>query len=146
MATLPDAEYERLYNSTDWLFPHAFGTTDDLHLFDTYWAEPPRPRSLPQKLYTKPKYTKRILKPVADSTITASLSSFQSYSGGIADASEIADADLTIDAGEQADASAITDARETSDTQNLDEHASATTTYAHTLPYINLHKIACSAA
>ena len=45
------------------------------------------------------------------------------------DASEIADADLTIDAGEQADASAITDARETSDA----------------LPYINLHKMACSA-
>jgi hypothetical protein len=129
MATLPDAEYERLYNSTDWLFPHAFGTTDDLHLFDTYWAEPPRPRSMPQKLCTKPKYTKRILKPVADSTITAPISSLQSNSGGIADASEIADADLTIDASEQADASAITDARETSDA----------------LPYINLHKMACSA-
>jgi hypothetical protein len=44
VAKLSDVDYEKLYNSTDWLFSHAFENSKDLHLFESFWSNPPLSR------------------------------------------------------------------------------------------------------
>jgi hypothetical protein len=40
-AVLPDSVYCRLFDSTDWMFDSSYGPVDDLHLFDSFWSDPP---------------------------------------------------------------------------------------------------------
>jgi hypothetical protein len=40
-AVLPDSVYCRLFESADWLFDSSYGPVDDLHLFDSFWSDPP---------------------------------------------------------------------------------------------------------
>jgi hypothetical protein len=149
MATLPDTEYQCLYHSTDWLFPHSFGSAEFLHLFETYWSDPPM--SHKPNFPTAPrnhKYRKTHSNPVVpnskcvtnsiefnSSPVPSTSHSDNNIIGATsnqADASKIADATAIGDASESADASKHADA-------SLQPDASSST------PYINLQAAACSA-
>jgi hypothetical protein len=39
--TLPDADYQRLYSTDDWVFKNSFSFDADQHLFDSFWEAPP---------------------------------------------------------------------------------------------------------
>jgi hypothetical protein len=46
-AVLSDEAYAKLYDSTAWLYRHAYGDTDDVHLFADFWSVPPASHSRP---------------------------------------------------------------------------------------------------
>jgi hypothetical protein len=175
-AIMPESEYLRLYHNTDWMFPYAFGEQADLHLFDTYWSNPPPVKLIQKKQPDRPRYTKRIPKPdsppehcehsdtnaVCPADAQPSVEpSASADAGARADASTPADASARADANLQVDASQLADAGARADASEIaDDHTTATTFTCHkpystnsitsagleTLPYINLCSIACSAA
>lgn len=89
-ARMPKAEYQRLYQSTDWLFPYAFGQPEDLYLFESYWADPPPLKTGSVKSTAKPKYQKRIPKPSSNES-SAALADGKHDTGELTDASGIAE-------------------------------------------------------
>jgi len=54
--TLPDSVIAGLYDSLDWLFSKSYVSVDDMHLFETFWTEPPasRPRSASSPAFRSP--------------------------------------------------------------------------------------------
>lgn len=156
---MPDSEYIRLYQTTDWMFSYAFGEQVDLHLFDNYWSEPPPIKSFKKKMLERPKYTKHIPNPEPDPTHDLGISADYSTdtttkidTSEPADAGTSADADKRVDASGHADAGARADASQAADASaraNIDKtctDSSLLTVPENPLPYINLCPVACSAS
>jgi hypothetical protein len=156
-AVLSDADYARLYDSSDWLFKNSFSMIDDLYLFETFWADPPRDDIRPRRKVPKTRYTKRLVNP----SITAETTKFSDEvllakdtarpdntfpTGARADASETADAGANADASIIADAGVIADASDTADASKTTDAHNNFVVNSHGTPYINLRPMACSAA
>jgi len=156
-AVLSDADYARLYDSSDWLFKNSFSMIDDLYLFETFWADPPRDDIRPRRKVPKTRYTKRLVNP----SITEETTKFSDEvllakdtarpdntfpTGARADASETADAGANADASIIADAGVIADASDTADASKTTDAHNNFVVNSHGTPYINLRPMACSAA
>jgi hypothetical protein len=44
-ALLSDSFYKSLYNKSQWMYKDDFATTQDIHTFDSYWSDPPLPKT-----------------------------------------------------------------------------------------------------
>jgi len=137
VAVLSDADYERLYHSTEWMFPYAFGNVNDLHLFEDYWSNSALPASrhkscprgtsktnpvripCPQPPFSDHNSSPLISSLNVESTTVPSRDPIpagtSADSGEMTDAGGLADAGEHTDAGKRADAGLNADAGERSD-------------------------------
>jgi hypothetical protein len=148
-ATLTEEDYDRLYNTTEWLYPDKFGNPVDLHLFELYWSDPPPVRASPTSGCNKLKYAKRIPRPSNPTLNTTNTTNSSLIAGAsdTADAGRSANASELANAGNESNASKSADASESADANPSIEKHTNTQSAARDVtsaPYINLCQLACS--
>jgi hypothetical protein len=149
-AKLSDADYARLYQSTEWLHPNAFQDVADLYYFESFWSAPPslnKPIRNRHGARHKQHRNSRPLPTIPTSEVPQlSVNGDSAIAGPIEDVATIVDTGLPADAGIQADARILPDADIRVD---AGVPADAPISGQHNQspkPYINLQSIACSAA
>jgi hypothetical protein len=113
-AKLSDADYARLYESTDWLHPNAFRDVADLYYFESFWSDPPSLSKPDRKKHSDRKHQHRNPCPLPTTTSSEvpqlGVIGDSAAAGTVADAAALVDAGLPADDGVHADASIQADA------------------------------------
>jgi hypothetical protein len=67
-AKLSDADYARLYQSTEWLHPNVFRDVADLYYFESFWSNPPSLHKPDRNKYGARKHQHRNPRPLPTTT------------------------------------------------------------------------------